>query len=178
MSRKSDDAKKAKVSWTASEDDALLKAVLDDQNNREPDADEEEDWDEIAKNVQEKTPVQCLKRYLSLSRKQASTTAIAAQASEPNLATNKEDTDENDEVDEEDEDDDDEDDSEGPPAKKQKRSKREAEASAKWTSETSGKWTPEEMELLKKLVEQYKDCKCRELLVLNFEFWSEILQYM
>ena len=73
MKRKSEDTKKSKAVWTAAEDDALLKAVLEDQQDREAegDGDEEEDWDEIAKSVTGKTPVQCLKRYLVLNQKQS-----------------------------------------------------------------------------------------------------------
>jgi hypothetical protein len=149
MKRTSDDAKKAKVAWTASEDDALLKAVLEDQDAREPDADEEEDWDEIAKTVPEKTPVQCLKRYLALNRKQASAVS-APQASSPVPAEKPGDEDENDE-DEEEEEEEEDDESDSQPTKKQKLVKKDTEA--------SGKWTPDEIELLRKLVEQYKDCK-------------------
>jgi hypothetical protein len=159
MKRKGDDPKKAKVSWSAPEDDALLKAVLDDQNAREPDADEEEDWDEIAKSVPEKTPVQCLKRYLALNRKQASA-VTAPQASSPVPAEKlgDEDEDENDEDEEEDEEEEEE--SESQPTKKQKLIKKE--------TESSGKWTPDEIELLRKLVEQYKDCKYRETMCFCF----------
>lgn len=131
--RKSDDSKKSKSSWTAAEDDALLKAVLEDQQDREAEGDgeEEEDWDEIAKSVTGKTPVQCLKRYMVLNRKQGGKSIERASSS----------------ADEKDED------PESHVAKKPKRVKvKEPEAS-------SGKWTHDEMELLKKLVEQYKDSK-------------------
>ncbi|CAB9503764.1 expressed unknown protein [Seminavis robusta] len=69
--RATEPAGKKKSAWTASEDDALLKAVIEDQQDREAEGngDEEEDWDEIAKSIPNKTPVQCLKRYMSLNKK-------------------------------------------------------------------------------------------------------------
>ena len=120
--------KKSKSTWTAAEDDALLKAALEDQQDREAEGngDDEEDWDEIAKAVPNKTPVQCLKRYMSLNKKLESKGADSAGASgddQPESPDKK------------------------PPAKKQKKD-----------ADTS-KWTSEEIELLKKLVEQYKDSK-------------------
>lgn len=123
-----DDQKKSKNAWSAAEDDALLKAVLEDQQDREAEGegDEEEDWDEIAKAVEGKTPVQCLKRYLIVNRKQES----------PPDATSPESSKDN-EID-------------SPVAKKAKRPKKESDPSSK-------SWTPDEIELLKKLVEQYKD---------------------
>ena len=143
MKRKSDDAKKAKTAWLASEDDALLKAVVEDQQDRdaEGDGEDEEDWDEIAKSVPGKTPVQCLKRYIALNRKQAGSTSSSTAASTP--------VKEDDDGEEEDDDDDDEEEAGSPAAKKQKASKKD--------SDGAGKWTNEEVELLKKLVEQYKD---------------------
>jgi hypothetical protein len=123
-----EDQKKSKNAWSAAEDDALLKAVLEDQQDREAEGegDEEEDWDEIAKAVEGKTPVQCLKRYLILNRKQES----------PPDETSPESSKYND--------------TDSPVAKKAKRQKKDSDASSK-------SWTPDEIELLKKLVEQYKD---------------------
>eukprot|EP00559_Dactyliosolen_fragilissimus_P000594 CAMPEP_0184865704 /NCGR_PEP_ID=MMETSP0580-20130426/18807_1 /TAXON_ID=1118495 /ORGANISM="Dactyliosolen fragilissimus" /LENGTH=554 /DNA_ID=CAMNT_0027364999 /DNA_START=116 /DNA_END=1780 /DNA_ORIENTATION=- len=65
--------KKEKKSWTPSEDEALMLAVIKDNKRREIEADESdtdqseddnEDWDEIAKAVPGRTPVQCLRRYM------------------------------------------------------------------------------------------------------------------
>ena len=63
--------KKLKKEWTATEDDALLQAVYEDRQDREAEGngDDEEDWDEIAKLLPHKTPVQCLKRYMMLNKK-------------------------------------------------------------------------------------------------------------
>ncbi|CAJ1915836.1 unnamed protein product [Cylindrotheca closterium] len=144
MKRKSGDVKKGKSYWTPEEDEALLKAVQDDQNRRDADAEEDEDWDEIAKEVPEKTPVQCLKRYMALSQKKE------AKASSP---TPKDDGD--DDYDEEEGEDDG--DSDGQSAKKQKSTSKD--------NDGSGKWTPDEIELLKKLVEHYKDTAPR---------WNEV----
>ena len=128
MKRKSEDPKKPRAVWSAAEDDALLKAVLEDQQDREAegDADEEEDWDEIAKAVAGKSPVQCLKRYLILNRKQDT----AGSAESPGTASGAQDDSES-------------------PTKKARRPRKE--------NEPSSKWSQEEVELLKKLVEQYKD---------------------
>ena len=152
MKRKSEDSKKSKPSWTEEEDEALWKAVQEDQSARDADAEEEEDWDEIAKAVPGKTPVQCLKRYMIVSSKKAS----AAKASS---TTSKE---EDDDYDGEKTDDEDEDeDSDGQSSKKRKGSPKEGEG--------SGKWTHEEIELLKKLVEAYKDSKKLRVLFVSVE---------
>jgi hypothetical protein len=123
-----DDQRKSKNAWSAAEDDALLKAVLEDQQDREAegDGDEEEDWDEIAKAVEGKSPVQCLKRYLILNRKQES----SPDATSPESSKENE--------------------TDSPVAKKAKRQKKESDSSSK-------SWSGDEIELLKKLVEQYKD---------------------
>ena len=145
MKRKSDNAKKAKAAWLASEDDALLKAVLEDQQDRETEEDEE-DWEEIAKSVPGKSPVECSKRYMALNRKQA---ASAASSSTPVSAPSEE-KDAHDDDEDDDEDYEEEEEAAGSPAaKKQKASKKD--------SDGAGKWTNDEVELLKKLVEQYKD---------------------
>jgi hypothetical protein len=120
--------KKSKSAWSAAEDDALLKAVVEDQQDREAEGngDDDEDWDEIAESVPNKTPVQCLKRYMSLNKKLESKGQDSAGSSgeeQPESPDKK------------------------PQAKKQKR------------DTDSSKWTTEEVELLKKLVEQYKDSK-------------------
>jgi len=63
-------AKKPRLLWTDKEDSDLLTAVWADRKRRgeeEQEDDEEEDWDEIAKSVPGKTPVQCLRRYLKLN---------------------------------------------------------------------------------------------------------------
>ena len=139
--RKSEGSKKSKAVWSATEDEALLKAVIEDQQDREAESDgeDDEDWDEIAKSVPGKTPVQCFRRYISLNKKQqASSTGAAASGSavaSGSAAAEKEGEEES------------------TAAKKAKRPKKEADPS----SSSSGKWSTEEIELLKKLVEQYKD---------------------
>eukprot|EP00428_Durinskia_dybowskii_P012173 CAMPEP_0170223088 /NCGR_PEP_ID=MMETSP0116_2-20130129/11241_1 /TAXON_ID=400756 /ORGANISM="Durinskia baltica, Strain CSIRO CS-38" /LENGTH=410 /DNA_ID=CAMNT_0010473785 /DNA_START=247 /DNA_END=1475 /DNA_ORIENTATION=+ len=148
--RKVEEAKKSKVAWTDEEDDALLKAVLEDKQNREAEGDpeEEEDWDEIAKAVPGKTPVQCLKRYMTNFKEPESNEAV------PEQATKSEDKDEESESDDEVSDEDD--DEESPKSKKVKKE-----------SENAPGWNHDEVELLKKLVEQYKDSAPR---------WNEIAE--
>ena len=72
MKRRSDE-KKSRVTWSDVEDGKLLKAVLEDKQDREAEGDteDEEDWDEIAKNIPNKTPVQCLKRYMVLNQRKS-----------------------------------------------------------------------------------------------------------
>jgi hypothetical protein len=131
MKRKSDDSKKSRAVWSAAEDDTLLKAVLEDQQDREAegDGDEDEDWDDISKSVPGKSPVLCLKRYMSLNKKGQA--GAPTEPTSPVEAEKEEDT------------------TESPEAKKPKRGKKEADSSAKWSAS--------EIELLKKLVDQYKD---------------------
>lgn len=123
--------KKGKQTWTPDEDEALMLAVIADRARREEE-DEEEDWDEIAKDVPGKTPVQCLRRYMgNLSKKEEE-----APAAPPVAAAAKRSSDE-----------DEEESFSGPLTKK-----------AKLIVGADGaEWTQEEMDLLKKLVEQYRD---------------------
>lgn len=70
-------SKKQRRVWEAKEDETLMLAVLKDKQRLDLEADEsdedededsdesdEEDWDEIAKAVPGRTPVQCLQRYM------------------------------------------------------------------------------------------------------------------
>jgi hypothetical protein len=77
--------KKVKIEWTSKEDDTLLKAVLSDRTSRKAEdddddddgeeSDDDDDWDEIAMSLPDKSPVQCLQRYLKLNSKPASAKA-------------------------------------------------------------------------------------------------------
>lgn len=159
MKRRNDEIKKAKAVWTAEEDDSLLKAVKKERADRaaERDAEDEEDWDEIAKSVLGKTPVQCLKRYMTLNSKLKASTPIeppAEQDSKPparepkETAATKRDPEEA--TEKEEDEDDDGDDETGEPSSKQARTE---------GGETGPSWPQEETDLLKKLVEQYKESK-------------------
>jgi hypothetical protein len=151
MSKRKAEDKKSKVVWTDEEDDALLKAVLEDKQNREAeeDADEEEDWDEISKAVAEKSAVQCFKRYIQKFKdapvKSDSTAAAPESESQPPEEGKGEDSEQVDEDEDEDEDED-----SGSP----KQSKKSKQENAPYVG-----WKSNEVELLKKLVEQYKDSK-------------------
>ena len=104
---------------------------------------DEEDWDEIAKSIPNKTPVQCLKRYMSLNKKgqekgtpeSVPPVPVVAAAPPPPLPASGDDALDSPEM-------------LPPPAKKPRKD-----------PDPSSKWTSEEIELLKKLVEQYKDSK-------------------
>lgn len=153
--RATDQSKKSKSAWSAAEDNALLKAVVEDQTDRdaEGNGDDEEDWDEIAKSIPNKTPVQCLKRYMSLNRKgitkgipetvaaAAPPMAAAAAPPPPPVAASGDDAPDSSEM-------------APPPAKKQRKD-----------TDPPSRWSTEEIELLKKLVEQYKDTAPR---------WNEV----
>jgi hypothetical protein len=117
--------KKARLLWTAKEDDDLLKAVVADRKKRGADEDAEEDdeddWDEIAKVVPGKTPVQSLRRYMRLNDAGVEVSGGAADDSEA--------------------------DSKGSGKKKPRK------------EPDLVSWSGEEIELLRKLVEAYSDCK-------------------
>lgn len=171
MKRKVEDTKKSKVTWTDEEDDALLKAVLEDRQNRqaEGDGDEDEDWDEIAKAVPGKTPVQCLKRYMTNFKEPDSSEAAPEHASRTEAKDDKDGNDESDDEEEDDDDDDDdeEDDDSGSPNKPKK---------IKKESHNAPGWNHDEIELLKKLVEQYKDSKFADVQSFVHDFSPHLIQ--
>lgn len=166
MKRRSDE-KKSRVLWSASEDDALLKAVLEDKQDREAeggDAEDEEDWDEIAKSIPGKTPVQCLKRYMVINRRKSggepsppsNTASVPASTTkadpeEESKTSSREERKDNDGPDENDEAEDDD------GEKEPKRARKEGD--------TLTRWPQDDLDLLKKLVENYKDSAPR---------WNEI----
>jgi Myb-like DNA-binding domain len=142
---------KQKSTWSPSDDEALLKAVKDD-HTKESDGgdDEEEDWDEISKSIPGKSAVQCLKRYILISSNKspqakvpkAKVASLRAERSSNHSSSVSEDDEENDEV-------------EAP----NKRLKHD-------DVDTGGvEWEPEELELMRKLVEQFRDAAPR---------WNEI----
>ncbi|KAL3919109.1 MAG: hypothetical protein SGILL_003918, partial [Bacillariaceae sp.] len=168
MKRRSEDTKKSKAVWTDDDDEALLKAVSEDQKNRatDGDAEDEEDWDEIAKSVPGKTPVQCLKRYMALNSKKqaaepkAASPASAATSEEANPVAEPDDakpspvqaevkTEEPSEAQEKDDD----------------MGEKPSKAPRIESADGSAEWPEDESDLLKKLVEQYKDSAPR---------WNEI----
>jgi hypothetical protein len=160
MKRRSDDSKKSRAVWTAEEDEALLKAVSEDKEDREAEGDveDEEDWDEIAKFIPGKSPVHCLKRYMALSSKGKANQPKTGQDVQ---SDNEEDT--------------------KPPAKKATESstfKSDSEGHKQHDEDDAGEekfgenpskrarsevedagptWPEEETDLLKKLVEQYEE---------------------
>jgi len=180
MKRRSDE-KKSRVLWSDAEDDGLLKAVLEDRQDRqaEGDAEDEEDWDEIAKNIPGKTPVQCLKRYMVVNRRKsgesspASTTTTIATATasttkisleeDMKIAAREEDK-EDEGPDEEDEEEEEEEEEE---EKEPKRARKEGD--------TSTRWPQDDLDLLKKLVENYKDCKSTNVQIRSVPFRSGLM---
>lgn len=134
--------KKGKLEWTPDEDEALMLAVIADRERREED--EEEDWDEIAKAVPGKTPVQCLRRYMGNLSKKEEEAPAAPPAAAAALKRSS--------------DDDEEEPMASPLTKKAKMI----------VGGEGAEWTQEEMDLLKKLVEQFRDSEyARKVL----QFW-------
>ena len=140
-----------------------MKAVSEDQMARatEGDAEDDEDWDEIAKSVPGKTPVQCLKRYMTLNSKKTAAAPKPAPPAASGVSAEAK-----------------------PPAESDDTKLAPAQASAKTEDQSraaqekdadvgekpskaprieaadgSSDWPQEESDLLKKLVEQYKDSK-------------------
>lgn len=162
MKRRSDDTKKSKAVWTPEEDEALLQAVKDEQIDREAEGDaedEEEDWDEIAKSIPGKSPVQCFKRYLALSKKTASQPKVAPEESgvdedskRPSTESKRSAAVKSDPEEEGKEKDEDEEGEEETGERSSKRARNEG-------GDAGPSWPEEETDLLKKLVEQYKESK-------------------
>lgn len=151
--------------WSMEEDSILLQAVVNDTKNRQNqnrEGDDEEDWDAIAQSFVGKSAVQCFKRYISIQQQQHQSSmqekksshhpqhqqqrdrpvrfpAIAAQRGKPIGNDNSR-------LDEED---DEEDSSGGDGAH----------------NSGAGVWSLEEVELLQKLIEQYKESAPR---------WNEV----
>jgi hypothetical protein len=66
--------KRDKRQWTAEEDEALMLAVLDIKQKKGTDEneDDDEDWDEIAESVPDRTAFQCYQRYIRYLNKPSS----------------------------------------------------------------------------------------------------------
>ena len=132
--------------WTAGEDSALLQAIANDYQRHQETQDEEEDWDAIAKAVKGKTAVQCLKRFMALNvdgkppplptGKSANQSSIAERPGKRQKNSYDEDDDDGDE-----------------------------EGSDEPATTGAGIWSTEDVELLQKIVEQYKDAAPR---------WNEV----
>lgn len=156
--------------WTAEQDGALVKAVHDDVENRRNrnEDEEEEDWDSIAESIEGKTAVQCFKRFSEL-RSSGKLDEMNGRNSSMLDTTPpgpvKDDDDDDEEHVEEDDDDDEEDYDEGDRKNSRKRSKRTPPVSDVDTSNSERAWESDELELLRRLVEQYKNAAPR---------WNEV----
>lgn len=146
--------RKIGVVWSTEEDETLLRAVLEEHEDENGD----EDWDTIAKLFPGKSAVQCLKRYLMLKQQHQEETQSARGSIVPaDLSSSPSQDRETTEATQqdashgkEDEAASEEDDEDVPPSPK-KRSRLPP------ASEGAGTWTQDELELLKKLVETYRD---------------------
>lgn len=135
----SESKKRPKPGWTTEEDEALLKAV--EQERLEQGHDEDDfDWDAIAECFPGKSAVQCFKRYSNISRGKG----LSRSTSHASSFGSRE---------EDDEDDDGESSQKGSSPKNPP------------ITEDAGDWTEDEISLLKRLVEAYKDSAPR---------WNEV----
>jgi Myb-like DNA-binding domain len=141
--------------WTDDDDRALQNAVANELNKpgiHRENHEDDEDWDEIAKYVPGKSAVQCLKRYIKLTkhgRPLSPQNDFAIKVRRPDNEQQSSSV-------SEDEDDDTR--SETLPRKKKRKV-------AENTDGDGDDWEPEELELLTKLVEQYRDAAPR---------WNEV----
>ncbi|GAX29402.1 hypothetical protein FisN_16Hh158 [Fistulifera solaris] len=131
------------VQWTEAEDEKLLDAVKQEHKNHAEEG--EEDWDLISEMIPGKSAVQCLKRHMELT----STGQASSVEGRDERAEKK---------------------SKRSDASKQSDSGNDDESSGaddgkEDTDDIEGNWEPEELELLRKLVEQYKNTAPR---------WNEV----
>jgi hypothetical protein len=156
---------KTAVSWTQEEDQALLTAYQEEQGPEGIDG--EEDWDAISAAVPGKTAVQCFKRYIQLNNEEPASSAaanassgsgnVAAAAAGGAMKQEAQDTIAGDEAS-----------GGGAAAADAGPSSPQPIGSGRTlppATDGLGKWTQEEMDLLRKLVETYKDTAPR---------WNEV----
>uniref|UniRef100_A0A7S3P8G1 Uncharacterized protein n=1 Tax=Amphora coffeiformis TaxID=265554 RepID=A0A7S3P8G1_9STRA len=137
--------KRRKSQWTAAEDEALLGAMAQERHNSgmaEDDEFEDEDWDAVAENVPGKSAVECFKRYTKMH---ASKKISRSTSHSSSLGTQSHDGEE---------------DMDGDTSHKGGAASKIPPA-----IDGAGDWTEDEILLLKRLVETYKDTAPR---------WNEI----
>lgn len=134
--------KRRKAQWTAEEDEALVRAMAQERHNAgltDDDEFEDEDWDAVAENVPGKSAVECFKRYtiMNASKNIARSSSLNASSEE--------------EVD----------------GDSTSRKEQAADAASKTLSPVEGSddWAEDEVLLLRRLVETYKDTAPR---------WNEV----
>ena len=146
-------SKSATPGWTPAEDEALLQAVRQDLEQRS-NPDDEEDWDTIAQSVDGKTAVQCFKRHARLkatestSKRQKETSknedSSPAAADRQDAAQKR---------------------SKSSPAVQDNEETSTPAAARDTDSPDNDEWNADDLRLLRKLVEQYKNAAPR---------WNEI----
>ena len=136
-------SKRRRTPWTASEDEILMKAVAKERETADVDDEddfEDEDWDIIAQSLPGKSAVHCFKRFTKLTRGKKLDRSASISSS---LGTQPHDADEMDD--------------EG--------STKESAANEASANDGAGDWSEDEINLLKRLVETYKDTAPR---------WNEV----
>lgn len=138
-------SKRRRTPWTAAEDEILLKAVAKERESAHVDDEddfEDEDWDIIAQSLPGKSAVHCFKRFTKLARGKKLDRSASISSS---LGTHSQSHDA------------DEMDDEG--------STKESAANEDSANDGAGDWSEDEINLLKRLVETYKDTAPR---------WNEV----
>jgi hypothetical protein len=149
---------KGKIVWTTAEDDLLFRAVELDKQQRGEASDDDEDWDTIARSVPGKTPVQCLKRYLVLNRDSSFEAAAAAEEGEDEEQDSKHPAKPEKRTGQKRQNDDDGKEPSSAASGRETKKVRTSKAAVS-TSTAVVNWSHDEIRLLMKLVDQYKDCK-------------------
>lgn len=129
--------KRRKPGWTPAEDEILLQAAAKERAQLQDEDDfEDEDWDIIAQSLPGKSAVQCFKRFSKIGKKLSRSTSVSSS-----LGTQSQDGEE---------DMDDEEESNSSP-------KGNGSKNPSPVSDGAGDWTEDEVNLLKRLIETYKD---------------------
>lgn len=148
--------KRSKPGWTPEEDEALLRAVSQEhRGGLDEEEHEDEDWDAIADHVPGKSAVQCFKRYSKISkgRKLSRSESMASSSMGDHSQEYEEENDNDDQGSE----------------------RKPSPTDASPPCDGAGDWTEEEIVLLKRLVETYKDSAPRwNEVSANFENHSPI----
>jgi hypothetical protein len=177
--------KRDKRQWTAEEDEALMLAVLDIKQRKGADEneDDDEDWDEIAESVPDRTAFQCYQRYIRYLNKPSSSRMedleleanyasvqtgdkntqnskkISTRSRSENLKDDDDDYDEQLDVGKRKRGTNDSASKRSSPKESSSSKKKAASLDSSSRDASPSKWTGEETQLLKKLVEQYQDGK-------------------
>jgi Myb-like DNA-binding domain len=134
--------KKERITWTAAEEEKLQKAIISLRRKRgaDDDDDDDDDWEDIAKSFPGKTAIDCLRRYIQVLEKGPKDDSLEespASALESSSASA----------------------SPGTAVKEEELLDRQSLAKKPRKETEQVQWSQEEIDLLRKLVEAYSECK-------------------